>query len=138
MEHWIASTTTDTEEYRHDRILYEVIPDVLVILIDVLHTVGPALDVDALLLTVAAELPAEEDDEGGEEPDVPKESHTKLDRKGNIAVSVQAEVRGHDEERGDDWEHPNSGPELSLFSSEPLAQAEPNQGDHSHSAVSQS
>ena len=62
------------------RILDEVIPDVLVILIDVLHTVGPALDVGALLFTVPATLSAEEDDQGGEEPDVTKESQGKLDR----------------------------------------------------------
>ena len=56
----------------------------MVILIDVLHTVGPALDVGVLLFTVPATLSAEEDDQGGEEPDVTQESHGKLDRTEDI------------------------------------------------------
>ena len=120
------------------RILNEVIPDVLVILIDVLHTVGSALNVEALLLAVTDVLPAEEDDQGGQEPDVTQESHGELDNIDNRTISVDAEDDGHDEERCEDWQHPHSEPELSFFSSKLLPQKEPNQGDHSHSAVGQS
>ena len=110
-----------------------------VILINVLHTIGSALDVDGLLLfTVTAELPAKEDDEGGEVPQVAQERHSQLDREVNISVSVQTEDYGHDEERCDDGKHPHSGPELSFFFSELLSQAETNQGDDSHSAVGKS
>ena len=124
--------------------LYEVILDVLVILIDVLHTVWPALNVGILLLTVTAELPAEEEEQGGEEPGVAQESHSELDEKANQLIAtmpsaaVEAEDDGHDEERSEDGEHPNSGPELSLFSSKLLSQTETNQGDQSDSAVGQS
>ena len=99
----------------------------MVILINVLNTVGSALDVGALLLfTVTAVLPAEEDDEGDEEPEVTQESHGKLDRIDNRAVSVETEDHGHDEERGQEREHPHSGPELSFVFSKLPSQAETN------------
>ena len=110
----------------------------LVILIDVLHTVGPHLNVSALLLTVTAVLPAEEDGQGGEEPDVTQESHGELDRVDNITQYVDAGDHGHDEERGEDREHPHSGPELSFFSPKLLPQTETNQGDQGDGAVGQS
>ena len=125
--------------------LHKVVWDVLVILIDVLHTVRPALNVGILLLTVTAELPAEEEEQGGEEPGVAQESRGELDGEGNQLIAatmpsfaVEAEDDGHDEERSEDGEHPNSGPELSLFSSKLLSQTETNQGDQSDSAIGKS
>ena len=62
-----------------------------------------------------------------------------MERKGNITVSVaEAEDHGQDEENGEDWEHPNSGPKLSLLFSKLLSQTEPNQGDQGDSAVGKS
>ena len=44
--------------------------EMFVVLIDVLHAVGPALNVCGLLLAVTTELSTGEDDQGGEEPAV--------------------------------------------------------------------
>ena len=62
-----------------------------------------------------------------------------MERIGKIAISVaEAEDHGQDEENGEDWEHPNSGPELSLLSSKLLSQTEPSQGDQGDSTVGKS
>ena len=88
---------------------------------------------------MTAELPAEDDGQRDDEPGVAQESHGQLEREGNVTVSsAEAEDHGEDEENGEDWEHPNSGPKLSLFSTKLLSQTETNQGDQSDSAVGQS
>ena len=111
------------------------------VLIDVLHTVGPALNVCGLLLAVTTELSTGEDDQGGEEPAVTQESHSELNGKFHVCrvnVDVEAEDDGQNEERGHYWEHPNSGPELSFLSPKLLPQTEPNEGDQGDGAVGKS
>ena len=121
--------------------------EVLIILVDVLLTVWPGLNVlcttgdgaESLLSTETAELPAEENGQRDGEPGVAQEGHGELDRKGNITVSVaETEDHGEGEEKGEDWEHPNSGPELSFFTTKLLSQTEPKQWDRSNRAVGQS
>ena len=62
-----------------------------------------------------------------------------MERIGKIAISVaEADDHGQDEENSEDWEHPNSGPELSLLPSKLLSQTEPNEGDQGDNAVGKS
>ena len=122
----------------------EVILKLQIILVDVLH-LKATVTLGLIVLNIAgalglqfagtAEPSAQEGDESDQEPDVAKESQRKLS---GVQDYVAVAVDDHDEERGEEREHPNSGPEMKLFSSEPLANAETNQRDQSDSAVGQS
>ena len=118
----------------------EVIPELLVVLIDVLHhAVRPGFDVSrvlnmidlSLLSTGTAEPSAEEGDEREEEPKVAKKSQKKLSGIQSVVVDD-----GHDEERSEDGELPHSRPEMNLSKAELLSQTESSQGDPRHKAVS--
>ena len=83
----------------------------------VLNIVHPSL-----LPTVTAEEPsAEEDRESQEEPDVAHDSQEKLCGRHARSVAGRVVFHGHDEESGDDREHPNSGPEMNLSKAELLS-----------------
>ena len=70
------------------------------VLIDVLHTVGPALNVCGLLLAVTTELSTGEDDQGGEEPAVTQESHSELNGKFHIC-RVLPQTEPNERDQGD-------------------------------------
>ena len=95
----------------------------------------------SLFSTGTAQPFAQEDEESLEEPNVAQHRQEKLSGRQtrSFIVAVHEVVdEGHDEERGEDWQHPNSGPEMNLSKAELLSQTETKQGDESDNTVIQS
>ena len=92
----------------------------------------------SLLSTGTAQPSAQEDEESQEEPNVAQHWQEKLSGRQNWSMVGKVVDKGHDEERGEDRQHPNSGPELNLSKAKLLSQTETKHGDGSDNAVSQS
>ena len=128
---------------------HEVGLEVLIILVDVLLAVRPQLRESSLagllnilgvvvyLGAVAVHLPGDEDHEDEETPDVADEGDRELD--GELQPTpLKAEYHCQDKRGGDDWEHPDSGPEQELFHPVLLAQEEPSQREQRYSTIGKS
>ena len=90
-----------------------------------------------LLSTVTDDEPsAQEDEESEKEPNVAHNSQKELRDVQARSIVVFIVDKGHDEERGENWEHPDSGPEMNISKAELLSQTESSQGDPRHKAVS--